>query len=272
MQTIDELKNIHKDIVNDFEDIANDLPVLLRSSYGYTSEICFMYINSTLLIFEAILNAINSENYYSINILYRSLIEHFLRFNFYFFNFALNGKSDSYSHKFRTALEFNDKFLILKSKNSIETNLKIKKNAQDIKDELYRSNSNYEKYDLQELDTIARDLSIKNIINFTEKHIDNKEFDSEGLLKEIIVQYSKLSSYVHGGILAHREHIYFATENKIIKNMTVILGSSIITLTSIKLQTLMILSETNPEYLKVYFKISSNIYKLQSVKKDSPTL
>lgn len=272
MQTIDELKNIHKDIVNDFEEITNDLPALLRSSYGYTSEVCFMYINSTLLIFDGILNAITSENYYSINILYRSLIEHFLRFNFYFFNFALNGKSDSYSHKFRTALEFNDKFLILKSKNSIETNIKIKKNAQDIKLELHSSNRDYAKYDLQELDAIAKDLSIKNIISFTEKHLENKEFNSEELLKEIIVQYSKLSSYVHGGIFAHRENIYFATENKIVKNMTVILGSSIITLTSIKLQTLMILSEINTEYLNVYFKISSKIYKLQSINKDSSNL
>lgn len=88
----------------------------------------------------------------------------------------------------------------------------------------------------------------------------------------MIVQYSKISSYVHGGILAHREHIYFATENKIVKNMTVILGSSLITLTSIKLQTLMILSQINPEYLKVYFQISSNIYKLHSTIKDAPTL
>lgn len=27
VQTIDELKNIHKDIVNDFEDIISDLPM-----------------------------------------------------------------------------------------------------------------------------------------------------------------------------------------------------------------------------------------------------
>jgi len=272
MLTIDELTNIHKEIINDFEDVARDLPILLKSSFEYTSEVCFMYINSAHFINDAILSTIDSGNYYTINILYRSLIEHFLRFNFYFFNFAINGKSDSYSHKFRTALEFNDKFLILKSQNSIETNPNIKKNVQEIKNELHKSNHNYLKYDLQELDSLARDLNIKNIINFTEQHIDSKEFNSEGFLKEIIVQYSKLSSYVHGGIFAHREYIYFATENKIAKNMNVILGKSIIALTSIKLQTLVILSKLNPEYLHIFLKISNNIYKLQNVNQDSKDL
>lgn len=259
---IKELRKIDNEISLEFDAIIADVPLLLKSKYKYTSEICFIYVNSTQVLKDSILNTGGSHNYYSINVLYRSLIEHYLRFNFFFFNFALAGKNDSYSHKFKYALEFNDNFSILKSINSIENTTKIK-TSQDIKDELYKSKQEYLKYKLDDLDSFAKQLTIKNIVYFTAENIDNTQNESRDFLKKLIVQYSKLSSFVHGGIFAHQDFIAFSTDENRNEKLKALSGLSLQAATFIKMFTLLILSDYNKEYLHHYFKITSSIYKLK---------
>lgn len=263
MLKLNQLININSEIVKEFEISLKILPDLLKSESKYTAELCFMYMNNTDFIKDSILDLVERENFYSANILYRSLIEHFLRFNYYFFNHALLGKTDSYSHKFRTALEFNDKISINKAVNSAKRmkGEKAKTNNQ-ISLEIFNSKEDYKKYALEELENFAREISIKNIIDYTENHITNETSPPNDFLKNMIIQYSKLSSYVHGGMFAHREFINFAEDENKSDKLTVMFGTSIQISTFIKMYSFLILKDSNPNFIDHYFKISTLIMKL----------
>jgi len=263
MLGLKDLRSINDEISKEFDIVINDLPDLLKNSSKYTSEICFMFINTTDAIKESIFNMISSNNYYAINILYRALLEHFFRFMYYFFNQITTSDTDIYSHKFRTVLDFNDKMLILKSKNHLsKLNSQEIKTLTQIKEGLYNSDSNYKNYELNELEKITKELTIKNIISLIEKNILKVNPILDDFLRQKIVHYSKLSSYVHGGIFAHQEFIAFEFDSDKIKKLTVIYGLALQTTAFIKMNSLLILSEKNPEYLNHYFKISTSIFKM----------
>ena len=265
MLTIDELKNIDHQILKEFEDSLNLFPTLIESEFKYTAEICFMYMNNSDFIKDSILDLVERENYYSINILHRSLIEHFLRFNYFFFNFAINGKSDKYANKFRTSLLFTDKLSIRKSHNSGKRIKNLQSDTlKNIQDEIYTSSADFQQFDLDELLKFSNELSIKNIINFIENHIGKQHYVPNDFLIDTLVRYSKQSSYVHGGIFSNQELRNFAIKNEEnkIKNLTVIYGLSLQTATFIKIYSYIILTEINPEFFKYYSKITSEIIKM----------
>ena len=264
MLNINELKVIDNEIFQEFEKSTEKLPELLKGNFKYTSEVCFMYMNTTDFIKMSILENIERENFYCANILYRSLIEHFLRFNYYFFNYALNGKSDEYSRKFRFALEFNDKISIEKSENSLKKiDNEIHKSNQEIIKEIYDSNEDYKKFEIDDLTSFSNELSIKNIISFTQENLSKTELVPSDFFFFFIVQYSKLSSYVHGGMFAHRELIAFSTNKERLRILTVMYGLSLQASTFVKMYSYMILHTHDPEFLNYYFTISTSIFKLK---------
>lgn len=265
MLKINDLKLIDNEILQEFELSLNTIKNLFDGEYKFTSELCFIYMNNSDFIKDSILDLVERENFYSVNILYRSLIEHFLRFNYFFFNFGLEGKNDEYSKKFRTALVFADKLSIMKSRNSADKIKKvIEKTEKQIQQEVYGSSDNFQKYNLEELLSFSKKISIKNIINFTENHIGKNNPVPNDFLIDILIRYSKQSSYVHGGIFAHQEFSNFASkgeENRLI-NLTVIYGLSLQTATFIKIYSYLILSKIEPKLLDYYFKITTSIMKM----------
>lgn len=224
-----------------------------------------MYMNNSDFIKDSILDSVERQNYYSINILFRSLIEHFLRFNYFLFNYGINGKTDKYSKKFRTALVFTDKLSIARSHNSAKKIRNIQdKTMKNLQEEIYKSSDDFQKFDLSELLNFSNELSIKNIINFTENQIGKDNPIPNDFLIDSLIRYSKQSSYVHGGIFANQELYNFASkssEDKV-KNLTVIFGLALQTTTFIKIYSYAIFFEINPEFFNYYSRISEAIIKM----------
>lgn len=265
MLKINDLAQINNEIIEQFENSLKKIPALSEGKYRFTSEICFMYMNNTEFIKDSILDLVERQNYYSVNILYRSLLEHFLRFNYFFFNFAIFGKNDNYSHKFRTALVFTDKLSLALSNNSIK---KIKnedsKSLKEIQKEIYNNNPEFKKFDFDELINFSSELSIKKIIDYIENYIGNKTPTPNDFLLDKILQYSKQSSYVYGGMFAHQEFMKFASidEEKKLNMLTTIFGLALQISSFIKMYSYTMLLEADPEFFNYYNEITTKILKL----------
>ena len=258
MKDIDRLRNIDDEI---FECFQTYLPLIFQSDFKKkfpaTFQIFIDYDVSITFIKNGILDCADSDNIISLKILIRSLVEHYLRYKYVFVQWV-NSQSD----------EPAEKYIIFSSASDQLSNAK----AMISEFQLHNPTFKFEKwseilnqYSKAEIEKEANNFTYKNIVRFLIKSLKKDTKDGDlNFYSSLVNEYSRLSSYVHGGISAHNEIREMSLNFKhldsdILRLTTIGLQAS----SSVKLFTLLALQKTdNDKYLEYYKRVSYLISKI----------
>lgn len=191
----DEYSSFIKRLINDnpFKDIEHKKTALSLSNL-------IVSINSIKL---GILDLAKSENMYSIYILYRSYLEHYIKIFYIFLSYA-EINSDNIGNEYLTYSKIYEYLgLIKKIKNVIILNeyQEIKESDYEI---LLKGDPDLKQYNLSDINKIANKFKMFSMIQYIYKRPDEfiKEHELSSLknfLDEALPEYSMFSSFVHGG-------------------------------------------------------------------------
>jgi hypothetical protein len=147
------------------------------------------YLNSSINLCREI------EDYYSLCVLFRSLLEHYFK-HLYIYSRALRENSDKVGIEYYGKLNGHEDLCFLRSNFSLNKKLNGKESGYSLKSE---QNKN--------LDDIAQNFKINNILSYINKGI-GKDKKIQTISKEFFNKYSRdystLSSFVHGGPYAEK--------------------------------------------------------------------
>lgn len=253
IKTIDGLKNIDSDIYQGYLQAITHLHYFLnKSNFKSTAEICFLFMENTESLKSSIFSCADNDDYYTTSVLLRSLNEHFLRFNYFWFNNSPH-KDDAYAFKFRTCLDFSERMTVA---NAVNSAIQIKngktKDYDEIFNQVKESSRHFSEFSKGDINEFSKDISVKNIVRHLEK-ISKKDGFEGNFLPERIIEYAQLSSFVHGGLAAHKEMVDFKVSDNPEKVYLERCSTALLIATSIKVFSYMTLSHCVPEFNKLCY-------------------
>ena len=225
--------------------------------YPITLQLSNLFTTSTNFIKESIFNCCENDDLYGIKILFRSLIEHYLRFQLIWFNWVKT-QSDIEAKKY---LDFTAAREVLDSiKAEIDA---FKFSNPDFKvpnwEELLSKFPSCKNLSKKEIEEETLKYTYKNVIK-TLKETDKNE---NALFKRLIIEYSKLSSFVHGGSGSHQEFLRYRNPIKRKEEYNRICGLSFQMAGVVKLFSLRMFAQTDKdEFESSYLKIDKIIKSL----------
>ena len=212
---------------------------------------------STNFVKNSIFDCAENDDFFGIKILFRSLIEHYLRFNFVWLNW-IKSKSDNEANRY---LDFTNAREALDSiKSEIEAH---KLSNPDFKfdnwNELLNQIPSCKGLSKKEIEEETQCYTYKSIIKLL-KQIDNKANETT-LFNSLIKEYSRLSSFVHGGSGSHSELIRFNEGVERQKEYIRICGLSFQMATTVKLFSLIMFLQTDKEHFEKSYLFINQIIK-----------
>lgn len=153
-------------------------------------------------------NSINlckeSGDYYSLCVLFRSLLEHYFRHLYIYFR-ALREDSDEVGIEYYGKLNGHEDLCSLRSNLTLNKKLSGKESQWSLKNE---QNKN--------LDNVAQKFKINNILSYIDKGIEEEkevQIISNEFFNKYSRDYSTLSSFVHGGPYAEKYMEMYSKDN-----------------------------------------------------------
>jgi hypothetical protein len=254
-EKLEALREIDDEIFETVKELTPYIPYLLKEiPIPKTAEFCLMYIGSSNFIKNSIFDCSETEDLFGVKILFRCLIEHYLRFQFIFTKYMIC-KNDEESKKYFEILELSehlDYLKALKKVANIQSNMTT--SLIDVWESLRKEFPKFGKYSIKELEAYSQEFSIKNVVTFLENQILNTENKNDFLLK-IIPEYSELSSYVHGGIFAYKSQNEFSNSQKRINEFIRICNLSLQMASTIKLFSYLVFFQHKKEFGNLYNKV-----------------
>jgi len=251
-----------------FEEFKKYFPKTTNSTFNKefpnTSILISMFDTSATFIKNSIFDCCETDNNYAVKILFRSLIEHFFRFKYIFMNWAKT-KSDSFAKNYMEYGKAKETLEMFKSQVSeqqlFEPKFKIK-----IWDIFLKDNPRFGNKTRKEIDDELKKLSFNSIMKFLNKELYRDNDETSTFFGKLIKEYSKSSSYVHGGMRSYKEMgennntDYRDNEYNRISGLTCQMSNSI------KLFTLIMYVQTDKAlFNKHYQKIDKIITKINKV-------
>lgn len=261
---LDTLRDIDDEI---FETLKFATPFIdwffRESPIPKTSELCWMFITSTNFIKNSIFDCAETEDVYSVKVLMRSLLEHFLRFNYINMKFIKNG-NDSESQKYFSVMEVSENIRLLRSiKNGFtiigDDSLEMDK----IWDEFCEKFPKYKVFDKKEIENLAKELTIKNILDYTQKEIGKTTYEFSGNQMSILIEYSNLSSFVHGGVYAYKNTTNLTNREERFTEILRICGLALLLSATIKYLSYLIFSKYKSEFADICIRTDKLIKKIK---------
>jgi hypothetical protein len=192
------------------------------------------------------------------------LIEHYLRFNYMYFKYSLS-KEDSVSEHYLTVLQISEYVSKAKSINNAISVSNFKKyDKKIIWDEIREKFPSLNKKENDVLEQYLREFDIKKIIAFINNLLKNNDSDilETKFLTDTILEYSELSSFVHGGIYAFQRSIDFGNKSKREKEFIRISSVSLQIASSIKLFSYLIFLNFHEGFKNIYLQTEPLIKKI----------
>lgn len=250
---IEEIREIDAKIHEVIEESLADLARFLSNSkFPKTGTALIMLLTKSNFIKNGIYELCSVEDLYSVNILYRSLIEHFLKHQYIFLNFA-KSNNDQIGTDYYSYCDMGENLDYLKAIRSTNTIFDPSNSDIEVWEELVKHDKRFKGISPKKLKEKNDQFRYKNII----RYISSLGIEDNGTLKKIIPQYSELSSFVHGG--PYSENILFeksgSTERIEIMKNTCEMTFSIAK--SIKAFTYLFAYQLSNEYGSYYNKIQS---------------
>lgn len=226
--------------------------------YPHTLGLSYSFTKSTYLIKNAIFDCSESDNVYSAQVLYRCLIEHYLRFHYISLSFG-QSPSDSTSEKYINICNDKEKSDMIKSiKNSQK--LYEGENQPPFWQEILDAISNPAENPDCEAAYDSSKLSHKDIITGI-KQFSGPNRKPFFVLGDLVQTYSRLSSYVHGGTRAHHELESFQDKQIRDKEYIQICGMSFLMTLTVKDLVLLLMFLTDKKEFDNYHIQYTQIFK-----------
>ena len=246
--TIEKIREIDEEIFEVMKDnFQNSISIFSNVGYTNVGKALTMFITKTNFIKNAIFDICENDDPYSANILFRSLIEHHLKFMFIFIRHTQE-QNDEVGNEYYKFCDFSESIAIGKSwlDNwqilTQENEDKLYEVIVDIKPEL-------KKYSKKEIMQKAKQFNYRTIITFIKSSIKDIKY---GWLNVIIPNYGDLSSYVHGGPLADRYLLYFNDVEEREKKLINICSLTFLTANILKQLFYMLLAQIDKGQYEVY--------------------
>ena len=260
MNELKKVRNLDEKI---FKEFTKFFPKIEKSKfvikYPKTNLLIDLFDTSNTFIKNAIFDGCETDNYYGIKILYRSQIEHYFRFQYLFFNWGKT-KTDLFATDYIEicdAREVLDKIRAEVSKQQLyDSNFKIK--DWEI---LIKKHPRFSNKTRKEVDRESKKYSIRNIIRFINNELTKVENHVSEFLGKNIIEYSDLSSYVHGGMKSYQDMLATNLKKGRTNEYNRISGLSFQMSNSIKLFRLIMMSSTDRELFKSHYIIVDNLLK-----------
>lgn len=259
---IERIRNLDDELFEIFEQ-SNFLiiPFLKNSKIPKTTELFIMFMTGSNFIKNSIFDCIENDDVYSSKVLFRSLIEHFLRFKYIWVNYLME-KSDTKSEYYYTILEISEHLSLSKSIKAVnKINGIDEQTIEEMWTELCKKFPKLKTYDKKEIEEFTRNFSIKNIIGFLTETV-SKSDPKEFLLSKMIIEYSELSSFVHGGIFAYKSCFQYSNETERQNEQERIAGLTFQLCGTIKYFSYLIFYQFNKEFGPLYLKTEELIKKV----------
>lgn len=196
-KTEEETKNI---------EIENNAKNFIKSIFPKSAEaltICSLklnYLNNSIYFCKEV------DDYYSLCVLFRSLLEHYFK-HLYIYSRALRENSDDVGIEYYGKLNGHEDLCALRSSILLNTKLTRERSIWNLGD-----NQN------KKLDAVAQNFKINNIFSYLSNNIGKDEevkIISRDFFNKYSYYYSTLSSFVHGGPYAEKYmEMYSKNEDK----------------------------------------------------------
>lgn len=258
MNEIERIRQIDDEIFEEFQNYYHKLPHSnFIKLYPKTTFITSFLDTGANFVKCAIFDECESDNYYSVKILYRSLIEHFLKFETIMFHW-MRSKSDQFAINY---LDYGDAREILDS-------LRAQVSEKQLYDPSFKINDwdnflvdypVFQNKTRKQVDIESEKYSFKSMVRFL-----NTEMKSEQsqLLGKLIHDYSSLSSFVHGGTRANKELIIINDEKGRLAEYNRVCGLTLQQSASIKLFSLLLYCQSDPHFGEHFHKVDQLLKKL----------
>lgn len=261
MKSLKEILEADDQVYEIFTEVAPKMAEFMHTStIPKTAQALFHFIAKTNAIKEAIFNSCEGNNLYAINILYRSLVEHLLRFHYIFFRVLIDKTDEigqdylkfcSLSENIDYGIAWKDVAKILERNPEADPYEVLKEIDEDYKD--------YTKAQIQEK---SNQFRYKQIVRYIKKQLNDQTDTTNSFLLNIIPEYASLSSYVHGGPQADWEMFKYSDEDL----EAFVLERTALTLniaTTVKMFTLLVYCQYDPSFGPAYTKMNKAINLIQ---------
>lgn len=264
MEKIEKIRDFDDQI---FEEFKKYFLKLHKSNFSKkfpkTLHISNLFTTSTNFIKNSIFDCSETDDLFGVKILFRSLIEHYLRFQYVNFNW-IKSKSDDSSEKYIQFTQAKEILDQIKSSMTArkQTNSKFEMPSwQQIFDDI----PSLKKFTKKEIEIESVKYTYKNIIK-TLKEIDKNSETGTTFWGNLIIEYSKLSAFVHGGAGAHNQMIIFNNEMKRMDEYARICGLAYQMAATVKLLTLIMIIQTDKkEFEEHYLALDKLIKKVNQI-------
>jgi len=219
------------------------------SEYPYSYKAIIGYSLSANAIKDGIFKALEYENVYSSKILFRSLIEHYIKFLYIVYRHATE-KKDDVGKDFLVYYQADE---LVKYGNALQFSLKLdgKYKGIDPMDAVKKFSDEAYKKSKKELEEISKQFQYREILRFFEKNNSDLFNSQKAIFLPMITSFAELSSFVHGGPFTNELHADGISDNEAMD----LYSNSFIMSGNILFFTLMALSETyknlNNDRLKI---------------------
>lgn len=224
---------------------------IFASKFPNTYFLVTMYDISNNFIKNSILDCVDTDNLFGIKIMFRAQIEHLLRFKYIFINWIMT-KSDDPAGKYLAYSDAREELDKLRAsideEKLFDPDFKV-----DSWQEILDKHPVLKDFTKREIEDESKKFTYKNIIRFLKEELRIEDKSNFTFFGSLIREYSKLSSFVHGGTDAHIESLNLFDELEREKEYCRIASLSFQMSTTIKLFTLLLLVQTDPKQFNSYY-------------------
>ena len=258
MSSIERIRDLDEELFEEFKIYFHKIPLSTFSTkFPSTLHLSNLFTTSTNFIKNSTFDCSENDDFFGTKILFRSLIEHYLRFTFVWFKW-IKSKSDDDAIRY---------LYITRAKEILDT-IKAEVDAHKLSNssfkvdnwnELLNQFPSCKNLSKREIEEEAQRYTYKNIIRLL-KQIDN-DTQKTTFFNSLITEYSELSSFVHGGSGCHTELVKFSAESERQKEYERICSLSFQLAGTVKLLSLFLLIQTDKEHFEKSYLIIDQIIK-----------
>lgn len=262
MTALEILQERNSDIHEIVEEFMPRVVAFLKSGpIPKTTTVFLSFIANTDFIKNGILDVAETENVYAVKILFRSLIEHFLRFQYIWFRIC-EEKSDTAAEEYLKFSSFKDGLLAGKSWKRVAELL-----GEDVDITPYDALKNImpelASHSAKEVSERTAKFQLAKIIQYiVGKAKTNADREKLGFPLSVIPEYSNLSCYVHGSPGVHALMAELKDEAQVEADLLKTADLALHMATSVKMFSLITFFQYDKSFGAPYAKIAKLVHSL----------
>jgi hypothetical protein len=182
------------------------------------------------MIFDSMLESGEKRNLYSCSILYRSLIEHFFK-AFYIFEKTISDKNEDVSISFKKHYlisEFLAEKAGLLDMEDLQNGNLEKTDFLEFLNSKFPEFEGFDKENQKEISIATKQFGLKEIIKHFHRKMVNKNYSYKNVIGQMIPEYSRFSTFTHGGMHANAIIDTHTAQNTVSKEIARIIEITLI--------------------------------------------